>query len=194
MSNLFDSTNYAETEPTKIVRGDRLAWKRTDLNADYSNALYELSYTGRLEGTGTTKIAITAAASSSDYLVEVSFGITGTYTIGNYQWDAYITRLSDSERIRIDSGLWEVQENKATKTSDPRSHAKIVLDAIEATLEKRATKDQMSYTIAGRSLSRMDINDLMLFRDRYRAEVKKELRKERMKNGKGSGSLIKVRF
>ena len=38
MANLFDITNAATTEPEKIVAGDRLIWKRADLNADYANS------------------------------------------------------------------------------------------------------------------------------------------------------------
>jgi hypothetical protein len=36
LANLFDTTNAATTEPEKIVAGDRLIWKRTNLNADYA--------------------------------------------------------------------------------------------------------------------------------------------------------------
>jgi len=38
VANLFDITNAAMTEPEKIVAGDRLIWKRADLNADYANS------------------------------------------------------------------------------------------------------------------------------------------------------------
>jgi len=43
MANLFDSTNYPETEPLKIFSGDRAAWKRTDLGTDYAPASYSLN-------------------------------------------------------------------------------------------------------------------------------------------------------
>jgi hypothetical protein len=69
-----------------------------------------------------------------------------------------------------------------------------VLDAIQATIEGRASQDQMSYSIAGRSLSRMSIDDLLTFRNRYRAEYNEELKKARIKNKQDSGNTIKVRF
>ena len=96
MANLFDTTNAATTEPEKIVAGDRLIWKRTDLNADYANSAYTLKYSARLEGTGSTEIEITASASGSDYLIEVASAVTANYTAGTYRWQAYITRNSDS--------------------------------------------------------------------------------------------------
>ena len=110
MANEFSSTNFSDTEPTleefggPIVIGDFTAWKRTDLNTDYSNALYTLTYKARLENAGSTVISITASASGSDYLIELSSSTTGAFTAGIYHWDAYITRDSDSARIRVDSG------------------------------------------------------------------------------------------
>ena len=49
-------------------------------------------------------------------------------------------------------------------------------------------------SIAGRSLSRMSITDLMTFRDRYKAEYLKEVKIARIKNGLASGNTIKVNF
>ena len=40
----------------------------------------------------------------------------------------------------------------------------------------------------------MNVEDLNIWRFRYKAELIREKRKERIKNGDGSGSLIKVRF
>jgi hypothetical protein len=75
-----------------------------------------------------------------------------------------------------------------------RSHAKIVLDSIEAVLENRATMDQSSMSIAGRSLSRTPLPDLMELRDRYKAEYLKEIKLARIRNKQGSGNTIKVKF
>lgn len=194
MSNLFDSANYSTREPEEIIAGDRVAWKRSDLNSDYSNALYTLSYQLRLEGEGTTGYTITASASGTDYIIEVTSATTATYTPGRYQWQAYITRNSDSARVTLETGSLEVVANRSQSTSDPRSHAKVVLDAIEAVLESRATKDQMSYTIAGRSLSRMPVTDLLTFRDRYKAEYQRELDAERIRKGLGSKRRLLVRI
>ena len=81
--------------------------------------------------------------------------------------------------------------NISTNTSiDVQSHARKVLSAIEAVIEGRASQDQMSYSIAGRSLSRMPIDDLLTLRDRYRAEWNKEKRLQRGKAGKGNDGII----
>ena len=200
MANLFDSTNFRTLEPTiesygyPIVAGDYLAWKKSDLNSDYSNSSYTLSYKARLEDSGSTVITITATASGSDYLIEVSQSATASYTVGIYYWDAYITKDSDSERIRIDSGQWEVIENLATATTDPRSSSKKIYDAVLAVIEGRASQDQMSYSIAGRSLSRMSIQDLIKFEGIYKARWMKEVNESRMRDGLGTSNTIHARL
>jgi hypothetical protein len=193
MANLFDSSNYPETEPLKIISGDRAAWKRTDLGTDYAPASYSLKYSARLEGSGATSFDITASESGSDYIVEVSQSTSTAYTTGTYHWQAYIIRTSDSERLTVDSGIWEIIANRDTANSDPRNHIKIVLDNIEAVLEGRSSKDQENYSIQGRSLSRTPIPDLMVLRDRYKAMHVQEQRAERIKNNLGHSGIIKVR-
>ena len=194
MANLFNSTNYPTTEPSDIIAGDRIAWKRSDLDSDYPIASYSLKYSARLENAGSTEIEITATESGSDYIVEVGQSTTAAYTAGVYHWQAYIIRTSDSERITVDSGTWEVKANRDAATTDPRNHVKKVLDSIEATIEGRASKDQESYSIAGRSLGRTPIADLILLRDKYRTEYVREQRAERVANGLGHSGIIKTRF
>jgi hypothetical protein len=193
MANKFDSTNYLDTEPNELQLGDFWAWKRTDLSTDYPTASYALSYEFNLvDGSTVSNFSLTATESNNEYIIEVSN--TTSYTAGEYNWIAYITRSSDSARIKLSEGFTEIQENYATTTSSVRSHAKKVLDAIEAVIENRATMDQSSMSIAGRSLSRLTIDELLQFRDRYKAEYLKEVKKARIKNKKDSGNTIKIRF
>lgn len=196
MANLFDRANYPTQEPDLLVAGDRWTWRRPDLVADYPTADYALTYEFHEDsgGGGSHKFSVTATETTDDYLIEIASATTANYATGDFHWYAFITRTSDSERIAIDDGYAKIELNFADTNADHRSHAKKVLDAIEAVLENRASQDQMSYSIAGRSLSRMSIDDLMNFRNRYRAEYNKELKKWRIKNKQETGSTIKVRF
>ena len=197
MPNLFDTDNVPTTEPAKIVAGDLLQWKRTDLGTDYANGSYTLSYKARLEGTSagsSVVITITASASGDDYLVSVAAGTTVNYSTGVYRWQAYITRNSDSARLTIDSGTFEVLANRSINTSDPRSHVKTMLDKIESILEGRADGDVAAYSINGRSLTKLGITDLLMWRDRYRADYLREVHRERALNGTATGSTVVARF
>jgi len=194
LANLFDAVNIAETEPAKIIAGELIKWKRTDLGTDYTNGSYTLKYSARLEGTGSTEIQITASASGDDYLISVGQSTSASYTVGIYRWQMYITRNSDSERLTLDTGTFEVVANRDAATTDPRTHARIMVEKIESLLEGRADADVASFSIAGRSLTKLSIDELMTWRDRYRSEYLRELRRERALNGEGSGAQVKVRF
>jgi len=191
MSNEFDSSNYPTTEPEVLVAGDRWVWKRTDLT-EYG-AGFTLTYELTIDGGG-TPITLTATLSSGEYLIEVASATTAAYTAGDYSWSALMTRDADSERVRVGAGTLTVKPDPAISVADPRSHAKTTLDAIEAVIENRATKDQESYSIAGRSLSRMNITDLLAFRDKYRIDVKREEDAEKIAKGLGTGKNIVVRM
>lgn len=187
MGNAFDSANFPAREPAELVIGDRWMWKRTDLGNDYPPASYSLKYSLRAEGAGSTEIEITANESGSEYVIEVASATTAGYTADTYAWQAYITRTSDSQRVLVDSGAVKIVANRDASTADPRTHAKIVLEAIEAVIESRATKDQEEYAINGRSLRRTPLKDLLLLRNTYRAEVAAETARA---NGTGSKKVL----
>tara|TARA_Y100001938_G_C8090046_1_gene434462 strand:- start:2790 stop:3377 length:588 start_codon:yes stop_codon:yes gene_type:complete len=195
MSNIFDRVNYPTQEPDTLVVGDRWVWRRDDLVSDYPLDEYALEYRFTEDSTGNTNaFTIAATEAESTYLIEIASAVTANLVAGDYQWAAFIIRSSDSQRVVIDQGRTEILPNLQNTTADLRSHAKKVLDAIEAVLENRASQDQMSYSIAGRSLSRMSIDDLMTFRNRYRSEYLREIKLARIKNKQDSGNTIKVRF
>ena len=196
MSNAFDRTNYPTQEPDTIVVGDRLLWRRDDLANTYSPSSFSLTYEFHEDsgGGGSHKFAITATEADDTYYVEVASATTASYADGDFIWNAFITRSSDAQRIRVDTGRTTVVKNLANTNADLRSHAKKVLDAIQAVLENRASVDQSSFSIAGRSLSRMSVDELLTFRDRYKVEYLQEIKEARIKNKQRSGNTIEVKF
>ncbi len=200
MTNAFDSANYPTTEPTELVAGDRWMWKRADLGADYPPASYTLKYSLRRDAAEPVpEIEITATGSGTDYLIEVPSTTTVGQTSGRYRWQAYIIRTSDSQRVKIGSGVVQVRANSDTdQTTDSRSHARRCLDSIEAALEAFAGNTVKSYMITtgtgSRQVTNHDISDLLVLRDRYRAEVANENIAERMAAGLGNPRRIGVRF
>ena len=196
MSNAFDRINYPTQEPDTIVVGDRLMWRRDDLADEYPTSTFALTYEFHEDsgGGGSHKFDITATEADDTYFVEVASSTTASYADGDYIWNAFITRTSDSQRIRVDTGRTTVEKNLANTNADLRSHAKKVLDNIQAVLENRASIDQSSFSIAGRSLSRMSVDELLTFRDRYKAEYLQEIKEARIKNKQRSGNTIEVKF
>lgn len=188
--NLFDRNNYPLSEPRVLTIGDRWTWKRTDLGVHYPPSLYSLSYVFRSED-GDSEIEIAATEVNTDYIVEVSQSSTAGYASGTYRWQGYITRTSDSERISIGRGTVEVLPDPDTDGTDQRSHVKKVLDALEAMIEGKASLDQLSYSIAGRSISRLSPQEAIAWRNKYLAYYRAELA---METGGTSGRRVRVRF
>jgi hypothetical protein len=142
-------------------------------------------------------LTITAAAdtdNADDFKFTAAAAITAAYVAGDYSWQ--LTATKTTTRYTIAEGMVTLLDNIAGRTAlyDNRSHAKKVLDAIEAVIENRATVDQMSYQIAGRQLSKTPIPDLMQLRSLYRNEYEGELAMVRIASGRASGRKILVRF
>ena len=191
MANLF--TSIPEKEPVTIYKGETVVWTRKDLT-DYPVGSYAMSWSARLESNGGTAFTATVTEVDDYYKFTLDNSATGGYTTGDYFWVLKVTQSSDSEELIIDSGKITVKDNYFGTTGDTRSHAKIMLDKIESILEGRADADVSSYSIQGRSLSKISINELLQWRDYYKAEYQKEIAKFRRDNKEGSGRVIKVQF
>lgn len=194
MANLFDAANAPTTEPTEVVVGDYIQWKRTDLGADYPNNLYTATYVARITGGGASEIQLTGTASGDDYLFTVDSATSAAFTPGLYHWQLEIVRDSDSNRIVVDRGLFTALVDLDVNQSDPRTHAEIMIDKIESLLNGKADADVSSYSIAGRSLTKLSFNELVEARDYYKREHQRELISERIRRGKSTGATVKVRF
>jgi len=194
MANLFDSGQYPTTEPETLILGDRWTWKREDLGGDYAPASYALSYDARLQGAGATTFTITASESGDDYIIEVASATSAGYTAGTYSWALYITRSADSERINLGAGKFEVLENLATSTADPRTHAGKMVDFLEATLESLAQKLTTAYSVSDRSNTLRSIEETRSELNYYRTVYQREIQKDRALSGKKTGQNILVRF
>jgi|TARA_Y100000296_G_scaffold59924_1_gene69327 hypothetical protein len=194
MADLFDSDNYPTTEPEVIVIGDRWVWKRTDLGSTYAPSSYALSYRARLLGSGSTNFSFTASESGTEYIIEVASSTTTNYTAGTYAWNMYITRSSDSERIALDSGKFEVKTNLVTSEADPRTHAAKMVDYLEATQESLAQKLTSSYSITDRSNTLRSMDEVSAQLNYYRSVYNREVMKDRALSGRRTGQNILVRF
>jgi hypothetical protein len=195
MANLFDAANAPEGEPTTIVVGDFIQWKRSDLVQDYPVATHSAEYVARITGGGASEIKLAANESDPTFYLFTVDSITSTdYVPGYYHWQLEITETASGNRIVVDTGTFTALADLDVNNTDPRTHAEIMVDKIEALLEGRADKDVSSYSIAGRSITKMSVQELIDWRDYYRREAKKEKRDSDIKNGRPTNTTVKVRF
>lgn len=196
MANLFEAANAPEGEPLEIVVGDFVQWKRSDIAADYLPSTHSAEYVARITGGGASEIKVPATEPDGEdhYLFSVTSADAAAFTPGVYDWQLEITETASGNRIVLDKGAFEVLPDMDADAADRRVHAEVMLDKIESILEGKADSDVSSYSIAGRSLTKMTFDELMAARDRYRAEVADFQNRQRIKRGKSGGSTIKVRF
>ena len=192
MANLFDVDNAPTIEPEKFAIGDFVQWKREDLVDDYPTATHSAEWVARISGGG-SEIKVTATETSTYYLFTIASATSSSFTQGHYHWQLEITETSSGNRIIVDTGTLDI-EHDLDDNVDPRSHAQIMVDKIESILQGKADADVSSYSINGRSLTKMSFQDLIDARDFYRKEYAKELQLERAKNGDATGATVLVRF
>lgn len=138
---------------------------------------------------GIAALDVSSEAMGTGHVLAADPVTTAAWESGRY---AYQLRATDgTDVVQIERGELVIAQDldQAAAGFDGRSHARRVLDAIEAVIEDRATKDQQSYTINNRSLSRTPLADLLKLRAKYRAEVQAETA-----SGAGYGRMVKVRF
>lgn len=157
-------------EPASIVAGDRIQWKKT--LSDYPAGTWTLVYYF-LNASG--KFSITAGTDGTDHSVDVAAATSKAYAAGKYDGQGRVT--SGTDIYVVWRGRIEVLANfELAGSRDERTHARKMLEAIEAELEGRATAAQTSmleYTIGSRNYRR-DPKILLEWRDRYSVEVAAE--------------------
>ncbi len=194
MANLFDADNAPTEEPEQFVIGDFIQWKRTDLSTDYPNSTHTMAYVARIRAGGNNEITISGSNSGNDYIFSANSSTTANYVEGHYHWQLEVTETSSGNRIVVTTGEWEVIPDLDVNNADPRNHSEIMLDKIETVLQGRADADVLSYSINGRSLSKMSPDELVQWRNYYKKELAMHKRKELIKRGKPTGATISVRF
>lgn len=193
MANLFDSANAPEGVPEEVFIGDFIQFKISTFSTDYPNSTHTMRLVARISTGGNTEITITAGTLDDDYLFSVASSASANYTVGEYHYQIEIERNSDSNRIIVDRGQIKVSTDYDNNV-DPRHHSEIMLGKIESILEGKADSDVSSYSIQGRSLTKLGIEELLDWRNYYRREVNELKKREKLKHGRPTKSTIFGRF
>lgn len=194
MANLFDADQAREGEPTEIVVGDFIQWKRSDLVDDYPLSEYSVEYVARITGGGSSEIKIAATETGGTYLITVDSATSAEFVAGYYHWQLEVTKTSTGDRIVVDRGAFTAVVDLDDNQADPRLFEEKMLAKIESILLGKADADVSSYSIAGRSLTKYSYQELQDLHDQYEAKVNRHKQLERIKLGKTTHHTVKVRF
>ncbi len=176
-------------EPDQIIAGDSVSWRKA--LADYpASAGWDLTYALR----GPDKIDLDSSADGDAHLIDLAAADTANWAAGFYTWTLFAKMGGD--RYTVAQGAVEILPDPAgiAAGADQRPHCKKVLDAIEALLEGKATRDQKTYEVDGVRIDRMEIAELLRWRVVYRREWRDYLRKQQVAKGKKRGNRVLVRF
>ena len=177
------------TIPETIHVGDTITFTRSW--SDYLPPTWTLTfYMVKDDGSGSYKFE---AADNGDgtHLVTISAANSAKLTVGVW---GFTERVDDSSTYTtVNSGALKVVPDLSL-ASDMRSHAKKALDAIEAKIEDRATRDQEAMRFGDREIRHTPMTDLIVLRDKYRAEVKLEEQADRVARGLSTKGKIVTRF
>lgn len=177
-----------KVEPQRVRAGETWQWRREDL-ADYPAPTWTLKYALKNQ---TQHLEFSATADGSQFAITVSSTTTTPVVAGKYRMVGYVEDGGApaqrfgvyNEEIVVDAAY----ANAAVV--DDRSHARKVLDAIQAVLEGRATKDQEEYSIGHRTLKRTPLAELKALEQQYRGEVAGEELADRVAAGQGGGKIV----
>jgi hypothetical protein len=176
-------------EPKKIVAGNSYKWTRS-----FTDYLPSAGWTVRYQLIGLGQnYTFDATVNGETFEVVVPASVTAEIAAGgSYRLVGLRIHAANDERGTFYSFPTPVIADPA-KIGDVRSYAERVLAAIEAMIEKSASKDQQAIIVDGQSLQRRTATDLLMLRDRFRREVQDERRKEELAAGIGSTGRVQLR-
>jgi hypothetical protein len=175
-------------EPQRARAGETWQWRREDLAGDYPATSWTLRYALK---NATDHLEIVATADGIVFAVTVPLASTKTLPAGKYRMVGYVEDAGVTQRFGVYDEEIDVDPSYAnTGVVDDRSHARKVLEAIEAVIENRATKDQEEYQIGHRMLKRTPLNELHKFRQQYEGLVRAEDNAERAARGQGGSKIV----
>jgi hypothetical protein len=149
--------------PVKIRAGDYY-----ELLLQYSDFPTNVGYTPILYLRGASSLDITGTIVDDKFRFELTSGHTSILLEGTYRYS--VTLKINGQRTTVSTGWISIEPDLATSGAKI-SHAETMLKAIEAVLEGRVTDDIVSMSIAGRSITKIPINDLMVLRANYMKEL-----------------------
>ncbi|API58285.1 hypothetical protein BSL82_02335 [Tardibacter chloracetimidivorans] len=195
MGNLLSAP--LTVEPDTITAGDTVRIRRDDLSSLYPQGEgYALVY--HFQRTGGAIDAVDATWDAEGWLITVA---ASGWEPGPRSWSAVVTHGSYGRRTIASGSLTVLPDPTVVDASfDPRSHARKVLDAIEAVIERRASKTHEETTLSdGRQVKSIPHAELMRLRGHYAALVAAEQRQSDQRRGlrrglRRGGGTLKARF
>lgn len=180
--------------PSELRAGDSASWVDYPTTDNLGDLISSADWALKYRLVGAQVLTLTAVAEGDGWSTSITKAQTATLGSGDYHWQAYVE--SGSERVTLGGGKIKLLADLSTATagSEQRSQAAQDLAAVQAAIRALVTSGAKSYTIGGRSLTKIDVPDLLLIESRLKAEVVRERKAEMIASGLGNPSNVYVRF
>lgn len=144
-----------------------------------------------------TKITLVSVADGDSHKFTITSADSAAYTVGKYRFVRYADDGTTEQHL--DRGNVEVKPDfVALANYDFRTHARKTLEALEAAIERRATKEQMSLGISVRGSTRqlqyMTLKEMIEAKDYYQGLVNQEDEQDLIDQGKQPGNKQLISF
>lgn len=188
--------SYVNEVPSSFNAGDTVEFavhafdkQGTELTAGDGYTLYVIfSNASHLYSASTT-----AYNAGDGFVFTIPSSGTSGYTAGNYNASIFVG--NGTVRYQVSSKYVDVLPNLFAGTAvDSRSTVRKTLDALNAAILGAATDNQLSMSIAGRSIQRMSLEELLKTRQTFENLMASEERAKLMIDGKPLRNTISVRF
>lgn len=172
--------------PERMIAGDTLKVDFAGLANDYPVAAGNAVAVLFVPIAGGTPESIAASDGSDQWSLIVPAATSDGWVPGLYRWAVRVT--NGGEKVTANSGTIYVDPDPADTSVDARSHARKVLDALDATIEGRASQTDLETTFDdGRAIKRLSHKELVDMRKIYAGKVSAE---ERSAKGQGFGRIV----
>lgn len=177
---------------TQFIVGD--TWSQTDTLSDYpASAGWVLKTRFVYDGAGTA-FTLSSTASGDNHVTTATAAATAAWAAGICTWVQYV-ELGDVQKTIASGKITLLPDPRTASTAlDLRSAAQVGLDAVRAVLRGTATAGILSYSIAGRTLQRYSIAELIALESKLASDVKQEQRAADLAAGLGDRSKVYVRL
>lgn len=165
--------NSLSAMPSRLVAGDSLALALVQAAQDYPAADGWSAKLTLVPIAGGTPLEISGSGGLDSWDFSVTSAQTAPLVAGIFRWST--SAVNTGERTTLDSGQIQVLADPSATNVDARSHARKVLDALNATIEGRATTTQLEVEFEdGRRIKHMENSEILKLRREYVRKVAAE--------------------
>ena len=190
--------------PDLFYAGDTVIFDVPEFTDPVGNSVtssdYTLTWYARTN-TASEGATIVGVAEGTGWRITVPATTTTDFDAGTWTWQAIAVNTTPDPDVQYTAGRGQFTVKATLSYSgtpgafDDRSRAEIDLGHVETAIRTLAQGGVVQeYSIGNRSLKRYKMTELLQLRDTLRAEVDRERRAEKVKQGLGNPGVTRVRF